>query len=172
MLDVISTTAKASETHKKFDIDQDDHWTEVIKPKTGLLDLRLKQLWRYRDLTMMFVRRDFVSIYKQTILGPLWFFLQPLLTTIMFIIIFGRVAKLSTDGMPMVIFYLSGITIWNYFSLTLTSTSSIFVGNAHIFGKVYFPRLTMPLSIISCVESLSLIGFKTDVLLLKIFLNK
>jgi len=120
----------------------------VIKPKTGLFDLRLKELWRYRDLTMMFVRRDFVSIYKQTILGPLWFFLQPLLTTIMFIIIFGRVAKLSTDGMPMVIFYLSGITIWNYFSLTLTSTSSIFVGNAHIFGKVYFPRLTMPLSIV------------------------
>jgi lipopolysaccharide transport system permease protein len=120
----------------------------VIKPKSGLFDLRLKELWRYRDLTMMFVRRDFVSIYKQTILGPLWFFVQPLLTTIMFIIIFGRVAKLSTDGMPMVIFYLSGITIWNYFSLTLTSTSSIFVGNAHIFGKVYFPRLTMPLSIV------------------------
>ncbi len=147
MLDTLSTTAKASETQKDVNAEHEDHWTEVIKPRTGLLDLRLGELWRYRDLIMMFVRRDFVSIYKQTILGPLWFFVQPLLTTIMFIIIFGRVAKLSTDGMPMVIFYLSGITIWNYFSLTLTSTSSIFVGNAHIFGKVYFPRLTMPLSI-------------------------
>jgi len=120
----------------------------VIKPKSGLFDVRLSELWRYRDLVMMFVRRDFISNYKQTILGPLWFFLQPLLTTVMFIIIFGRVARLSTDGMPMVIFYLSGITIWNYFSITLTSTSSIFLGNAHIFGKVYFPRLTMPLSIV------------------------
>jgi lipopolysaccharide transport system permease protein len=138
---------KTTEIIKNINTEQ-EHWTEVIKPKTGLFDLRLKELWRYRDLTMMFVRRDFVSVYKQTILGPLWFFLQPLLTTVMFIIIFGRVAKLSTDGMPMVIFYLSGITIWNYFSITLTSTSGIFVGNAHIFGKVYFPRLTMPLSIV------------------------
>jgi lipopolysaccharide transport system permease protein len=147
MLDVISTTAKPTETINDIPAGE-EHWTEVIKPKTGLFDLRLGELWRYRDLIMMFVRRDFVSIYKQTILGPLWFFLQPLLTTVMFIIIFGRVAKLSTDGMPMVIFYLSGITIWNYFSITLTSTSGIFVGNAHIFGKVYFPRLTMPLSIV------------------------
>ena len=147
MLDVISTTAKPTETINDIPAGE-EHWTEVIKPKTGLFDLRLGELWRYRDLIMMFVRRDFVSIYKQTILGPLWFFLQPLLTTIMFIIIFGRVAKLSTDGMPMVIFYLSGITIWNYFSITLTSTSGIFAGNAHIFGKVYFPRLTMPLSIV------------------------
>ncbi|HVE61223.1 MAG TPA: hypothetical protein VNA26_05360, partial [Chitinophagaceae bacterium] len=100
---------------------EQEHWTEVIMPKTGLFDLRLGELWRYRDLVVMFVRRDFISTYKQTILGPLWFFLQPLLTTIMFIIIFGRVAQLSTDGMPMLIFYLSGITIWNYFSITLTS---------------------------------------------------
>jgi lipopolysaccharide transport system permease protein len=145
-LDTVSTTIKAKES---IDIDtEQEQWTEVIKPKTGLFDLRLGELWRYRDLIMMFVRREFVSVYKQTILGPLWFFLQPLLTTVMFIIIFGRVAKLSTDGMPMVIFYLAGITIWNYFSITLTSTASTFAGNAHIFGKVYFPRLTMPLSIV------------------------
>ncbi len=148
MLDTLSTNAKASETHEAINADQEDHWTEVIKPEAGLLDLRLGELWRYRDLIAMFVRRDFVSTYKQTILGPLWFFLQPMLTTIMFIIIFGRVAQLSTDGMPMVIFYLSGITIWNYFSITLTSTAGIFAGNAHIFGKVYFPRLTMPLSLV------------------------
>lgn len=123
-------------------------WTEIISPRTSLLDLRLGELWRYRDLIMMFVRRDFVATYKQTILGPIWFFIQPLLTTITFIIIFGRVAKISTEGIPMVVFYLAGITIWNYFSQTLTATSSVFTANAHIFGKVYFPRLTMPVSIV------------------------
>ncbi|KAA5548456.1 ABC transporter permease [Adhaeribacter rhizoryzae] len=97
---------------------------------------------------MLFVRRDFVSTYKQTILGPIWFFIQPLLTTITFLVIFGRVAKLSTDGLPMMVFYLAGVTVWNYFSQTLTSTSTVFTTNAQIFGKVYFPRLTMPLSIV------------------------
>lgn len=127
---------------------EQEHWTEVIKPKTSLLDLRLGELWRYRDLVMMFVRRDFISTYKQTILGPLWFFIQPVLTSLIYVIIFGRVAKISTDGMPPMVFYLSGITVWNYFSTTLMSTSSVFTSNAHIFGKVYFPRLTMPLSIV------------------------
>jgi lipopolysaccharide transport system permease protein len=125
-----------------------NQWTEVIEPRTRLLDLRLRELWRYRDLVMMFVRRDFVANYKQTILGPLWFFIQPLLTTIMFVFIFGRVAGLSTDGLPMMAFYLAGITIWNYFSEAFNKTASVFRDNAQIFGKVYFPRLTMPVSIV------------------------
>lgn len=124
------------------------HWTEIIKPHTSLLDLRLGDVWRYRDLVMMFVRRDFVSTYKQTILGPIWFFIQPLLTTITFIIIFGQVAKLSTDGLPQPLFYLAGVTAWSYFSQTLTAISTVFITNAAIFGKVYFPRLTMPVSIV------------------------
>jgi lipopolysaccharide transport system permease protein len=125
-----------------------EQWTEVIEPRTSLLDLRLGDVWRYRDLVMMFVRRDFVSTYKQTILGPVWFFIQPLLTTITFLIIFSRVAQLSTDGLPPVVFYLAGVTIWNYFAQTLVATSTVFIANAAIFGKVYFPRLTMPVSIV------------------------
>lgn len=113
-----------------------------------MLDLRLGEVWRYRDLVMLFVRRDFVSNYKQTILGPIWFFIQPLLTTITFYIIFGRVAKLDTNGLPPFIFYLSGITVWSYFSQSLTAVSTVFTTNAAIFSKVYFPRLTMPLSIV------------------------
>ncbi|MCC3153816.1 ABC transporter permease [Hymenobacter sp. BT770] len=128
--------------------DSTQEWTEVIEPRTHLLDLRLGDVWRYRDLVMMFVRRDFVSTYKQTILGPIWFFVQPLLTTLTFIIVFGRVAKLSTDGLPQVVFYLAGVTVWNYFSQTLMATSTVFIANAAIFGKVYFPRLTMPVSIV------------------------
>ena len=125
-----------------------ESWTKIIQPKSSLFYLRLNDLWQYRDLVMMFIRRDFVSNFKQTILGPLWFFIQPLLTTITYVIIFGRVAKLSTDGIPMLLFYLSGITIWNYFSETLSRTSTVFRDNAGLFGKVYFPRLTMPVSII------------------------
>lgn len=127
---------------------QEENWTEVIQPHTNLLDLGLADVWRYRDLVMLFVRRDFVSTYKQTVLGPIWFFIQPLLTTITYVIIFGNVANLSTDGLPQMVFYLSGITIWNYFALTLTNTSTVFRDNASMFGKVYFPRLTMPLSIV------------------------
>lgn len=123
-------------------------WTEIIEPHTNLLDLRLGDVWRYRDLVMLFVRRDFVSVYKQTILGPIWFFIQPLLTTITFLIVFGQVAKLSTDGLPQIVFYLAGVTVWNYFSQTLVAISTVFVTNAGIFGKVYFPRLTMPVSIV------------------------
>ncbi len=127
---------------------QEQQWTEIIEPRTRLLDLGLSDVWRYRDLVLLFVRRDFVSTYKQTILGPIWFFIQPLLTTLTFILIFGRVAKLSTDGLPMMVFYLAGITVWNYFAQTLTATSTVFKDNAQMFGKVYFPRLTMPLSIV------------------------
>jgi len=129
-------------------IDGEDDWTEVISPRTSLLDLRLNELWQYKDLVMMFVRRDFTASFKQTILGPIWFFIQPLLTTIMFVVIFGRIAGISTDGVPMMVFYMAGITIWNYFSECLNKTATVFRDNAGIFGKVYFPRLTMPVSII------------------------
>jgi lipopolysaccharide transport system permease protein len=127
---------------------EQEQWTEVIEPRTSMLDLRLGDVWRYRDLVMLFVRRDFVSNYKQTILGPIWFFIQPLLTTITYYIIFGRVAQLNTDGLPPFIFYLAGITVWSYFSQSLTSVSTVFTTNAAMFSKVYFPRLTMPLSIV------------------------
>jgi lipopolysaccharide transport system permease protein len=125
-----------------------ENWTEIIEPRTNILDLKLGDVWRYRDLVMLFVRRDFVSNYKQTILGPLWFFIQPLLTTITFYIIFGRVARLGTDGIPPFIFYLAGNTVWSYFAQSLTAVSTVFTANAAMFGKVYFPRLTMPLSIV------------------------
>jgi len=128
--------------------EQEENWTEIIGPKAKLLDLKLNELWRYRDLVLMFVRRDFVANYKQTILGPIWFFLQPLLTTVTYIFIFGRMAGLSTDGLPMLLFYLAGVTIWNYFSETLSKTATVFKDNAQMFGKVYFPRLTMPFSIV------------------------
>ena len=123
-------------------------WTEIIEPRARLLDLGLRDVWRYRDLVLLFVRRDFVSTYKQTVLGPIWFFIQPLLTTLTYVIIFANVAKLSTDGVPPLLFYIAGITVWNYFATTLTSVSTVFTANAAIFGKVYFPRLTMPLSIV------------------------
>jgi lipopolysaccharide transport system permease protein len=128
--------------------EESEDWSLVIRPKTGWFDLHLADLWRYRDLVMLFVRRDFVSTYKQTILGPLWFIIQPLLTTITFTIIFGNIAQLSTDGLPKMLFYMSGITAWNYFSDCLVSTSNTFTSNAGIFGKVYFPRLAVPVSII------------------------
>ena len=123
-------------------------WTSVIKPVSGWFDIHLSELWRYRDLIMLFVRRDFVSIYKQTILGPVWFLIQPLFTTLIFTVIFGRVAKIPTDGLPHILFYMSGIVFWNYFASCLDKTSNTFVGNADIFGKVWFPRLTVPLSIV------------------------
>ena len=119
-----------------------------IKPESSLLNLKLKEVWAYRDLLMLLVRRDFVSFYKQTILGPLWFFIQPIFTTVIFTFIFGNLAGISTDGLPKPLFYMAGITAWNYFSDCLTKTSSVFRDNAGIFGKVYFPRLIMPLSIV------------------------
>lgn len=127
---------------------QEDHWDHVIESRNSLFDLRLREVWHYRDLLFLFVRRDFVTVYKQTILGPLWFFIQPILTTITFTIVFGNVAQLSTDGAPKLVFYMAGITLWNYFSNCLTSVAGVFNANAAIFGKVYFPRLIMPLTIV------------------------
>ena len=118
----------------------------VIKPKTGWFDIDLQELWRYRDLIAMFVKRDFVTFYKQTILGPLWYIIQPLFTTVVFTIIFGRVAKIPTDFLPPFLFYMAGNVMWGYFSTSLTATSNTFNANAAIFGKVYFPRLTVPLA--------------------------
>jgi lipopolysaccharide transport system permease protein len=123
-------------------------WTEVISPKRSLLDINLKELWRYRDLIMLFVRRDFVSVYKQTILGPLWLFIQPLFTTLTFFFVFNQIAKIPTNDIDPILFYLSGITLWNYFSDCFSKTSNTFVSNAGIFGKVYFPRLATPISIV------------------------
>ncbi len=125
-----------------------ENWDLVIKPRSSLFQLRVKEILKYRDLLFMFVRRDFVALYKQTILGPLWFFLQPIITAITFTVIFGNLAKISTDGVPKILFYLSGITLWNYFSDTLTKTADTFTANANIFGKVYFPRMIVPLSVV------------------------
>jgi lipopolysaccharide transport system permease protein len=123
-------------------------WDIVIKPKSSLLDFNLADLWRYRDLLILFVKRDFIAQYKQTILGPIWHLIQPILTTFVFLLLFGRIAHIPTDGIEPVLFYMSGITLWNYFSVCLTSTSNTFVNNVAIFGKVYFPRLVIPLSIV------------------------
>ncbi len=125
-----------------------EKWDKEITPKRSLFDLNINQIWKFRDLLFLFVWRDFVSVYKQTILGPLWFFIQPILTSITFTIIFGNFAQISTDGMPKLIFYMAGITMWNYFSDCLNKTSNTFVANQGLFGKVYFPRLIVPLSII------------------------
>ncbi|PID57839.1 ABC transporter permease [candidate division KSB3 bacterium] len=123
------------------------HWTKIIQPHPKCFDVRLNELWQYRELILLFVWRDFVKIYKQTILGPLWFFLQPLFTTIVFTVIFGRIAKISTDGVPHILFYMAGTILWTYFASCLTKTSETFIANSAIFGKVYFPRLTVPASI-------------------------
>jgi lipopolysaccharide transport system permease protein len=125
-----------------------DSWDLIIRPHRKWFDLKLGELWRYRDLVMLFVRRDFVSLYKQTILGPLWYLIQPLLTAITFTIVFGNIAKLPTDGLPQFLFYMSGTVIWTYFATCLTKTSETFVQNSQLFGKVYFPRLAVPVSIL------------------------
>ncbi|WP_379967868.1 ABC transporter permease [Epilithonimonas sp. UC225_85] len=127
---------------------QNPQWTETIGSSHSLFDLNLKEVWKYKDLVYMFVKRDFVSSFKQTILGPIWFFINPIFTTVVYLVIFGNIAKLSTDGAPKILFYLAGITLWNYFSSCLSATSNVFTANAGIFGKVYFPRLIMPLSIV------------------------
>ncbi|MCB0593929.1 MAG: ABC transporter permease [Lewinellaceae bacterium] len=125
-----------------------ENWTTIISPRKSLFDLNLREVWRYRDLLLLFVRRNIVAEYKQTILGPIWYFIQPLLTTIMFTVIFGRLAGISTDSIPPMLFYLAGITNWNYFAESLNKTATTFKDNQNIFGKVYFPRLVVPLSII------------------------
>jgi lipopolysaccharide transport system permease protein len=124
------------------------NWDLIIKPKSKWYDLKLKEIFKYKDLLFLFVRRDFVSQYKQTILGPLWFFIQPIFTAITFTVIFGSLAEISTDGLPKPLFYMCGITLWNYFSDTILKTSETFSANAAIFGKVYFPRIIVPLSIV------------------------
>jgi lipopolysaccharide transport system permease protein len=141
------------------------NWDKIIRPRTGWFDIHPRELWRYRDLIGLFVWRDFVSIYKQTILGPLWYIIQPLLTTVVFTIIFGNVARLPTDGLPPFLFYLSGVIAWRYFADCLNNTSNTFVTNAHIFGKVYFPRLTVPVSVVIS----NLIAFGIQLLLFLAF---
>lgn len=121
-------------------------FTTIIKPNTGLFDINFKELWAYKDLIIMFVKRDFKTLYKQTVLGPLWIIINPMLTTIMFTVVFGGIANISTEGMPQFVFYMAGNTLWSYFSTCLTKTANTFVNNANVFGKVYFPRLVTPIS--------------------------
>ena len=127
----------------------DDNWTTVIKPRTGLFEVDLKEIWKYRDLWSLFVKRSIKVQYKQTILGPLWWLIQPALTVIMYMVVFGGIAGIPTDGIPQPLFYLGGVCMWQYFSSCLSSTSNTFVSNSGIFGKVYFPRLIMPLSTVT-----------------------
>lgn len=123
-----------------------EEWAMIIKPKTGWFDINVRELWQYRDLVKLFVKRNYSAMYKQTILGPLWFLINPLLTVLVFTVVFGNIANIPTDGVPKVLFYMAGNTLWSYFAYCLSATSATFTSNAAIFGKVYFPRLTMPLS--------------------------
>lgn len=141
--------ARAAGPHERFAAASEElPWTLEIEPRNSLLDLRLREVWHYRDLLFLFVRRDIVAFYKQTILGPLWFFIQPILTTLMFILVFNRIAGMSTDGLPPVLFYLCGVTFWNYFSECFNKTAVVFKENSQLFGKVYFPRVIAPLAIV------------------------
>lgn len=133
-------------------------WTTVIKPHNKLWQIDFKELWQYRDLLSMYVKRDIITQYKQTILGPLWFIIQPLLTTIMYMIVFGGIAGISTDGLPQALFYLAGISVWQYFADCLNKTSTTFITNQNVFGKVYFPRLIAPLSV--CISGLVKFGIQ------------
>lgn len=129
-----------------LEFDQEEDWDLVISGRKSLFTIQVADIWRYRDLLQMLVKRDFVVLYKQTILGPLWFFIQPILTSLVYIIVFTRIAGISTDGLPPVLFYLSGTIVWNYFQDCFNNTSTTFVQNANLFGKVYFPRIVVPLS--------------------------
>ncbi|MEM7454867.1 MAG: ABC transporter permease [Planctomycetota bacterium] len=130
------------------DRSSDEEWTLVIRPRESLFSLRLAEVWRYRDLLMLFVRRDFVAFYKQTILGPIWYILQPLMMTVVFTLIFSKIAGISTDDTPPILFYLGGITLWAYFSESLTKIADTFFTNQQLFGKVYFPRIIVPMSVV------------------------
>ena len=158
---------KDTQPHISVNKVEEEQWDMVIEPQAHLFDLKLREVWNYRDLLLLLVRRDFVSFYKQTILGPLWFFIQPLFTTIIYTFIFGNLAGISTEGLPAPLFYMAGITTWNYFSECLTKTSTVFRDNAGVFGKVYFPRLIMPLSIVIS----NLIRFGVQMLLLVIMMG-
>ena len=153
MVTIIAMVAIRRKKDKSYTLQtnnmEESQKTSTISPQKGLFDLKLNEVWHYRDLFVLFIKRDITVSYKQTVLGPLWFFIQPLLTTLMFLLVFGRIAGIPTDGVPPVLFYLGGITIWNYFSECLRLTSDTFVKNAGLFGKVYFPRIITPLSIVS-----------------------
>ena len=125
---------------------EEENWTEIISSERSLFDLRLGELWKYRDLILIFVKRDFIATYKQTILGPLWHFIRPVITTVLFTIVFGNIAKISTDGLPPFLFYLAGNVLWGYFSRCVMTTANTFQANSNIFGKVYFPRMSVPIS--------------------------
>lgn len=146
---------------------EQDNWSLVIRPQRAWWDLRLGELWRYRDLVWLFVWRDFVAYYKQTILGPLWYLIQPILTTLVFTVIFGNIAQLSTDGLPPFLFYLAGNTVWGYFAACVQNTANTFTGNASIFGKVYFPRLAIPISVVLS----NIISFLIRLLVFLVFLG-
>ena len=145
---------------------EEQNFDIVIKPKSGWFDLNLKEVWKYRDLIFLFVRRNFVSQYKQTILGPAWAVIQPLLTTVVFTVVFGSIAGLAAEGVPSFLFYLSGTVAWTYFSTCLTQTADTFTGNAAILGKVYFPRVVMPISTVMT----NLISFAIQFVMFIIFL--
>lgn len=130
----------------------------LIEPKKKWFDVDIKGLWRYRDLYFMYIKRDIVTGYKQTVLGPLWLFISPVFTTIVYMFVFGGLAGISTDGIPQPLFYMAGVTLWNYFSACFSSCSGVFAGNASVFGKVYFPRLVVPLS--SCTSNLIKLGIQ------------
>lgn len=140
-------------------------WDLIIKPQSNWFDIRIREIFKFKDLMFLFVKRDFIALYKQTILGPIWFFVQPIITSLTFTVIFGNLANISTDGIPQILFYLCGITLWNYFSDTLTKTADTFTANANIFGKVYFPRLIVPLSVVIS----NLLKFAVQFLLFLIF---
>ena len=123
-------------------------WDQIIESKNHIFNFKLKEVWDYRDLLGLLIKRDFVAFYKQTILGPIWFFIQPIFTTITFTIVFSKIARISTDSLPPTLFYMVGVTTWNYFSESLNKTSTVFRDNAGIFGKVYFPRLIIPISVV------------------------
>ena len=142
-------------------------WTLEIKPKRRWLDVDIKGIWHYRDLLKMYVRRDIVTVYKQTVLGPLWFIIQPVFTTIMYMFVFGGLANISTDGLPQPLFYFAGITLWSYFSSVFTSSSNVFTSNAYVFGKVYFPRLVVPLS--SAISNLVQLAIQFTIFLVVFF---
>ena len=156
------------EAPRREQAEQADHyWTTTIRPKGRWFDLRLRELWNYRGLVFLFIRRDFVAQYQQTILGPLWHLVVPLLTTLTFTIVFGHIARIPTDGLPPFLFYLSGNVVWAYFNSSFTKTSNTFVANANVFGKIYFPRLVVPLSVLGT----SLIGFMIQFLIFLGFLT-
>ncbi len=142
---------------------QQSQWDIIIRPRRDLWDLRLSELWRYRDLIRLLVWRDFVAVYKQTVLGPLWHLLQPLITTLVFTVVFGKIVKVSTDGLPAFLFYMAGTTVWGYFALCTQKTSATFTQNARVFGKVYFPRLAVPISVV--ISNLVSFGIRMAVFL-------